>query len=162
VPTQPLAWSVTFANTTQGSVSVGPDATRALSPESYAAVTVQSRVVLKLRTGVCYFDSLTFEPQATLQLDQTAGRVTIYVKSVLTFRGDLRSSTGAMPALFVGYFGTGTALLESAFTGTVVAPNGTIRLGTTSAGHNGVFFGKRVTVDANTRVTYLASVGVGQ
>jgi hypothetical protein len=63
---------------------------------------------------------------------------------------------GGTPQLLVGYFGTDTALLDSAFTGTVIAPNGTLQLASTATGHRGVFFGKRVRVEANTQVTYLA------
>jgi hypothetical protein len=156
VPTQPLAWSVTFATPNQGSVVVAPDTTRVLTPGVYGAGSVQSRAVLKLRSGTYYFDSLAFEPQAVLELDQAAGAVTIYVKSQLTFRGSTRVTGGGTPQLLVGYFGTDTALLDSAFTGTVIAPNGTLQLASTATGHRGVFFGKRVRVEANTQVTYLA------
>jgi hypothetical protein len=160
VPTQPLAWSVTFATPTQGSVLVSPDTTRVLAPGKYEAGSVHSRAVLKLSSGVYYFDSLSFEPQAVLELDQAAGAVILYVKSQLTFRGSTRATGGGTPQLLVGYFGTDTALLDGAFTGTVIAPNGTLQLASSSTGHRGVFFGKRVRVEANTQITYLAPPGL--
>jgi hypothetical protein len=156
VPSHALAWNVTFITPTQGNVFVSPDTTRVLVPGAYGSVSAHSGAVLKLSTGTYYFDSLGLEPQAVIELDQAAGPVSIYVKSQLTFRGSARGTGGATPALIVGYFGTGTAQLEASFTGTVIAPNGTLRLATTPAGHRGVFFGKKVVVEANTQVTYLA------
>jgi hypothetical protein len=160
VPNHALAWNMTFPTPHQGNVLVSPDTTRVLAPGAYGSVSADSRALLKLSTGTYYFDSLGLEPQAVFELDQTAGPVTIYVKSQLTFRGSVRAAGGATPALLLGYFGSGTALLEGPFIGTVIAPHGTLRLATVAAGHRGVFFGNKVSVEANTQVTYLTPAGL--
>jgi len=70
-----------------GSCSLEPDNTEVIDPGSYADVAVKSRSHLKVRSGTYEFNSLSFEPQAVLDIDNTAGPVFIYVRTTFGFSG---------------------------------------------------------------------------
>src|SRR5690606_35958774 len=63
-------------------------------------------------------------------------------------------SQGAHDNVFVGYLGTQDAFVESAFSGTLVAPNAKLWLKTTGTPHRGSFFAKHVDVAAEAVVEH--------
>jgi hypothetical protein len=78
--------------------------------------------------------------------------VRIYVKNSFTFRGAMLDSFGDEPRIFVGYFGTTDALLESAFDGTLVAPKAKVVI--SSNKHYGAFYARELEVQAGARIEY--------
>jgi hypothetical protein len=111
---------------------------------------------LRLSSGTYFFDSLMLESSGRLLLDQTAGPVTIYIRTSFTYRGVTATTNGAFPNLFVGYLGTEEAFLESRFKGAVVAPNGKLTLGDLLGTHEGQFFAKSLELRTRAAVSFHA------
>jgi hypothetical protein len=65
-----------------------------------------------------------------LRADLSAGPLYLYVKSGLIFRGSIEVVAGDPDSVFIGYMGSDTMNVDRALRGTLVAPNGTIRLAT--------------------------------
>lgn len=148
-----LVWSVEFPAPAGPPVSLEPDQTRVLAPGSHGAVSVKSRAVLELRSGVYYFESLTLEPDSVLRLNQTDGPVVVHVRNSLVYRGKIAPVGGGVPNLVVDYQGSGAAIVEGAFAGALVAPNATLLLARVSAGpHRGIFAARRVELAASALV----------
>lgn len=71
------------------------------------------------------------------------------------YRGAFEDSAGGFPNVLVGFMGSGTAVVDSLYRGTLLAPNGKINLTTVGLpGHAGSFHGKNVEVHPHTRVTH--------
>lgn len=135
------------------SVMLEPDQTGTLSPGSYGLAMVKTSATLKLEGGSYYFDDLSFESGARLVLDDTEP-VTLYVRKGFTWRGRAEREGDASAdklKLLVIALGNSAMPLESAFRGTVVAPNATLLLQPLPSGtaHWGAFFGKQVQVEAD-------------
>jgi MYXO-CTERM domain-containing protein len=139
--------SVTFPVGDAPDVNVEPDQSASRPPGRYGAVSVKSRASLALRGGTYYFESLGLEPQATLALDEAAAPVVIYVNQGLTFRGAIASNAPASN-LLIGVIGTGFVSIETAFQGTLIAPNASVVLGTgqTPLVHRGAFYARDIRV----------------
>lgn len=156
VPSHDLRWEVDFP-ASASNVILEPDTVQTLSPGAYGSVDVRSHSILRLKSGVYHFESFRLEPQADLSLDQSAGQVVIYVRDVLTLRGEIADEANNFPNLMIGYFGSGTASLSAPYKGSLIAPNGRINLEAVgSEGHQGVFFAKIIEVAPYTSVTYVA------
>lgn len=149
-----LDWSVPFS--TGADVIPVQGTTRTLSPGTYGKAQIFANTTLRLSAGTYYFNSMTFESNSALLLDESAGAVVIYVKQDFTFRGRESSVAGATPKPLLGYFGTGTANFETSFAGNVIAPRGTIVLASASNGYAGTYFANRVEVRPNVQITYSA------
>lgn len=126
--------------------SLEPDRERSLEPGRYRNVSVKSRSRLLLRSGIYYLDALGVEPDAKLVLSTRSGPVYLYIKNQLTFRGSVQTDRGTDDGLFIGYLGSGSAPIERAFSGTIVAPNGELILAQGGGSHAGSFFAKRIEV----------------
>lgn len=83
-------------------------------------------------------------------VDSRAGVTSIYVKSALTFRGNVLEQASGPTSFHLLYFGTSTAPIESSFDGTLVAPNGKVVLASTK--HHGSFFAKELEVQAGAQI----------
>jgi hypothetical protein len=154
-----LSWSVTFPPATGGDVRLEPGAPlRSLNPGSYGEVLLKNNTKVVLSSGTYYMNSLDLEPGSTLQLNQAAGAVTIYVRSSIIYRSSITAQGGAQPKLVLGYFGSNAAFLESALTGAVVAPNANLVLGQASpnAVYTGSFFAKSVETRPDTKLQFAA------
>lgn len=147
-------FSIDLDSNPSNPVSVGPDATRTLTPGRYGALTVNSRSTLRLSTGDYSFTTALIEPTTTIRIDDTAGPVRLLLDGNLTFRGAITTVSGEPPALLVVQFGASTAMLDAAFKGSVMAPSGSIILGPGGQPHEGSFFAKSVEVRPDTVVTY--------
>jgi hypothetical protein len=113
-----------------GNITVNPDQTLSRAPGSYGQTTVYSRGRLRLTAGRYFFTSLDLEPQAVLEVDESAGPVTIFVRDSVIFRGSILTPANALASVFVGYTGTNAVFLEAPFNGTFVAPNASLTIGT--------------------------------
>jgi len=119
-------------------INLGPGQSGSRGPGAYAAVQVFQNATLTLSTGTYYFDSLQLESGSHVVLNQTSGPVIIYVRTTLALRGDIRASaSGAAPDLLLVYLGSTDASAEVAFSGTIVAPNARLFLGSVTPGHTG-------------------------
>ena len=97
-PLDSISWTVTFPSPS-GDVLLQPRATRTLQPGSFGALTVQPSAKLTLTTGTYYFQSLDFESQALVSLDDSRGPITIYVANSVIYRASV-SETANKPAIF--------------------------------------------------------------
>jgi hypothetical protein len=105
VPAQTLA-ARTFTSGGSG-VTVAGNTTRPLAPGSYGALIVRSRGTLKLtQSGVYRFTSVTFEPDAVLDLAAGVDDVSVAAAGNATFGDRFRMGSGGqstpnMPSIFV-------------------------------------------------------------
>jgi hypothetical protein len=127
-------------------VTVAPGASATLAPGAYGDTSIQSRATLKLSSGTYYLASIDLEPQARIVLDQTAGPVVLVVKNSIIERGQFVSPSGAPASVLLFYSGTNAARLETAFQGTVIAPNAFLGLAASGVTYAGSFFAKDVEV----------------
>jgi hypothetical protein len=155
-PLQTFSWTVTFP-APGSAVSLEPDTSRTLSPGSYGDVSVKSRSTLRLNPGTYFVNSFSIEPQAIVAVD--GGPVSLYVATTMNFKGTI--SAGAQDRSFlVGVAGTGTVLLESPFTGTIVAPNATIRFATVGGtGYTGSFFARGIDIQPDSVISLETFLG---
>jgi hypothetical protein len=149
-------WSVEWPNTHQGTVFVGPDQTRTLSPGAYGDFNVHSRARVFLSSGTYFFESFNTEPQAQIFLNKTAGSIFIYVRNSFRYHGAFAENGGAVGNVLVGFRGTQTVQLEAGFVGTMVAPNAKIDVRRAAVGqHRGAFFGREVEVFSDGTVLHV-------
>jgi hypothetical protein len=127
-------------------VNLEPDQTRSIDPGAYASVTAKSRSSLLLRSGIYYLDSLGIEPQARVVLDQSAGPVFLLIRNQFDPKGSFRDSTGALTNAFVTVFGTQSVVMESAYRGTIVAPNAAVTFRGLTPGLTGAVFARDIEV----------------
>ncbi|MGB7214637.1 MAG: hypothetical protein WBE98_06320, partial [Gammaproteobacteria bacterium] len=125
-----------------------------LAPGSYGDVTIKSRSGLSLSTGTYYFESISIEPQATLQLDTSAGPIVAFVRNGFDFKGTFQHS-GAASDVFFGILGTGTVSLEAALNGTLVVPNATLRFAPANKTFAGSFFAKSIELEPDLTVRHV-------
>jgi hypothetical protein len=142
------AWSVTNPGTSQGPITLQNGAVAAPLPNVYDAVVVNANSSLFLSTGTYFFQSLDLESSSKLFVDSSHGPVFVYIASAIIYRGAEKDPNGAIPSLFVGYFGTTQAVLESAYNGVFLAPNAPLHLQNPQPTTNiGTFYAQSVQVD---------------
>jgi hypothetical protein len=152
-PALPVFPTVSVAFTGTQAVQLFPGTTQSLAPGQYGAVTVYASAKLELSAGTYELTSLDLEPQAQLVLPSATGEaVQLFVRDSVVYRGSSVAS-GAPAPLYLAYTGTAPLALESAFLGTVVAPNTSLTLQTLNTGHfSGDFFARTVTLSPHTSV----------
>jgi hypothetical protein len=151
------AYQVTFPTVFAPGVTLQPGGTATLAPGAYTSTSIASRATLSLSAGTYFFTSIDVEPQAVISLNDTAGPVIIYLQNAPILRGTFSSIHGGDPKLRIVYEGTGQMQLNAPFSGTAVAPNGTLDLSPgNGAKYRGSFFAKDIEVaDANTVIVHL-------
>jgi outer membrane protein assembly factor BamB len=132
-PTEQAGWTISVPTTTRGEVQLEPDQQQSIAPGRYTNVNVKSRATLKLEPGIFIFDSLTVEPQAIVELDQSARLSEIYVLNTLSLHGGFRERLNREEFPIIGYLGTATTTVEVPYRGVIVAPDATLVLGNGSA-----------------------------
>jgi hypothetical protein len=127
-----------------------------LSPGHYTTVNIKSRNRVNLTAGSYQFNSLDLEPQSRFVIDDSTGPVLIDVRDTLLFKGSVESTSGAHPALRLVYVGSNSPAIESAFAGTLIAPNASVRLPTPPNGapHVGSFIARDLEVSPGTKVVF--------
>jgi DNA-binding protein YbaB len=156
-----LNLSVTFPGTNQGNQTVAPNGQLTLSPGAYADVTVNAGATLFLSGGTYYMNNFDVEPGAKLSCTSQTTQVTVYVKLGFIFRGSIiEKNSSARPKFFLACFGTTLIPIEAPYTGTLVAPDAPVKLGTVGApGHTGAFFVKDLTVDPDNTIVHFPFSG---
>jgi hypothetical protein len=100
-----------------------------LPPGAYGATTVNSGDRLTLGAGVYSFTALTVNAAAILRAtDETV----IYVGGGGHLQSSFVTATGTLAKVYLGHFGTAVQM-SADFTGTLVAPNAYVNLGTGAA-----------------------------
>lgn len=149
-----------FGGTSLGDRSYEPPASgervSSLAPGRYGKVTLKTNNRLNLTSGSYVLDGLQLEPQARIVVDDSAGPVLISVRDSLLFKGKFEALSGQHPALRLAYAGTAAVVLESAFAGTLLAPNASLRLATIipPARHVGSFYAKDLEVSPDVTVEF--------
>lgn len=143
-------------------VLLEPDQTATIPPGRYRHVRVKSRAKLFLTTGSYFIETLeVVEPQAQLVLNETAGAVELYVLQPFAFRGEIVSNQ-SHPKLFIAVINAGTVRLESAFKGTVLAPNCDLVIGSIPTKiHSGAFYAKNIEVQPDVQLVQNPSPALG-
>jgi hypothetical protein len=128
-----------------------------LAPGGYGHLSVHSgsRVILAGSAGTAfYFESVSFEPQSTLEIRTNGALVPIFVRGAFNFKGAFVLQ-GNPQDLFFGLFGSGTTSLETAISGTMVVPNGTLRFAPAFKEFRGSFFAKAVEAEPDLTLTFV-------
>jgi len=152
---QPALATVKFS--AGAAVDVPGGSTRKLAPGAYGEVRVDSGGTLSLSAGTYFASSLTVLSGATLELDETAGAIVVYVKSRVMFAG-VERQVGSDGHVLIAAFGCEPDLLWAPFHGTVSAQNAWLSLiAPTSAKETfaGRFFANSIEVGAGTTVVGL-------
>jgi hypothetical protein len=160
-----LSWSVTFP-ATSAELEVDPGTTASLPPGAYDTVTVAQGATLMLTAGTYTFNSLSVDTGGTIQGNTASGPLVMYVQTSLHLYGSIVPS-GGPSTLLLGYAGTSSLILESAFSGTFVAPNAAVTLaslanagpGQQALGHLGAFFASSLDVHQCVNVGHAAFAG---
>jgi hypothetical protein len=143
-------WTVKTSSASQGPITLQNNAKGAPLPGVYDAVVVNAGSSLFLSSGTYFMNSLDVESGANLFIDSQNGPVFVYLASSIIFRGQEREANGGVPSLFVGYFGTSQAILESPYAGVFLAPNATLHLQNASTKPNiGTFYGQAFIAEPN-------------
>ncbi len=132
-----------------------PGVVETLPPGSYASIAVKSRAVLTLSSGTYFVGNLDLEPQATVNLNQAAGPVQLYVQSSIIDRGEIQSISGAAAGFVLGYAGTSDFDVQSPFlAGTLIAPNADVVISSLgSHAFTGELFAKSIEVQPDATLT---------
>jgi hypothetical protein len=156
-----LNLSFTFPGTNQGNIDVLPNTTRTIAPGAWADVSVKAGATLFVSGGTYSFNNFTVETGAKISCTSQTTQVTVYVKLGFTFRGSIiEKNSSARPKFFLGCFGTSLIPIEAPYTGTLVAPDAPVKLGTVGApGHTGAFFVKDLTVDPDNTIVHFSFSG---
>jgi hypothetical protein len=142
VATKTVTISVVFPPSTDDrTVNSG---TLALDPGAFRNVTVNGGAVT-LKTGTYFFQNLIFNSGTQLVINAAGGAVFVYVQVGFTWRGTEQAAGGQLSSLRVVSFGNADVPLDTAFSGTVVAPAATIRLQAV-ASYAGAFLARSVVV----------------
>ncbi len=142
-----VSWSVTFPAVSDADLTLDAGQTASLAPGSYGTVIVEQGATLTLAAGTYTFVSLAVDTGGTIQGNTASGPLVVYVQTSLHMYGSIVPSGG--PSTFLlGYAGTSSVLVETAFSGTFVAPKAAVTLaslsnagpGQQAIGHRGAFF----------------------
>ena len=152
-PADVLSWSFTWPTTSGGNIDAQPNQVVTKAPGRFGAVSVKGTATLALSSGIYFVDALAFESGSKLLLDETSGPVTIYTRGGFTFRGVEQTVSGAAPDVLVLATGTSPIVVETSFTGSIVAPSASLTLGSNGGAFAGAFHGKDVVVRSDVTIT---------
>lgn len=148
------SWTAIFPSTNAGDIVLPDNDTRSLYPGGYANVTASYGAKLSLQSGEYYFASLDVEWQAKLSLNMAKGPIIVYVTDTFMFKGELLNEGGRDGDFLLVYLGNADVVLETSLTGTIVAPNASLTLGSTTDGHRGGFYARDIEVRPDDKVVF--------
>jgi hypothetical protein len=161
-----VSWNVSFPAMTLGDLRLSSGQTASLAPGSYGTVLVPQGATLALSSGTYTFASLSVDTGGTITGATASGSLIIYVQTSLHLYGSIVPSGG--PSTFLlGYAGTSDLLVQSAFSGTLVAPLASLTLASLSnagagqqgVGHRGAFIAASLDVHQCVDITHVAFNG---
>jgi RHS repeat-associated protein len=123
IATASFAWTTQFATATQGNLNVTSpvEARREFfeAPGRFGVVNVRKGGRLYLSSGTYHLDSLLVENEGDIEADATSGPVIVYVRDILSLRGEVRVvkngkqvTEGSVPLLFA-YAGDADVTVKS-------------------------------------------------
>jgi hypothetical protein len=121
--------SVVFPAPPGPDVSLEPDQVGSRSPGALGRVTMKSRARLTFTDGDYLIEHLDIEPQAELVI--SAG-TRLFVRSSMIYRGRFRDSSGGLAKTFLAYYGSAALVLESEYSGVLLADSASVALGSGS------------------------------
>jgi len=137
-----------------GTVSIAADATRTLAPGNFGSTTISTRAKVTLTAGTYNFASLDIEPYAKLTLNTASGPITINVQGALVFKSQITYAATA-PASITWYSNTSIDVEPQqlpAFPGTLVSPNGLLRIASQNTIDGCVEGGKIVDIEPDNTI----------
>jgi len=149
----PTLSSKTFTVGT-GTASIPADATRALAPGNFGNMTISSRAKVTLTAGTYNFASLDIEPSVKLTLNTAGGSIIINVQGALVFKSQI-TYVATSPASITWYSNTSIDLEPQqlpAFPGTLVSPNGLLRIASQNTVNGCVEGGKIVDIEPDNTI----------
>jgi hypothetical protein len=146
-PADTYRWQVSFDEPTAPALTLDNEKTTTLQPGAYESLRVRAGAAAVLGTGVYHFGALDLEENGVLELDNSNGPVMVWLRDGLRVAGTLVHDSPA-PNVLVGYAGTETPEITSAFRGVLVAPNATLHLPAAQSPHVGSFFAETIEVDS--------------
>lgn len=160
-PYHTVVLEVDWSSPSQGSLELNSpngdvEQVSSLAPGRYTNVTLRPRNRLNLTSGNYIIDSFSIDRQSRLVIDDAAGPVTMDVRSSLQYSGAVERLGGGLPAFRLFFAGTSSFTLETAFTGTLIAPHASYRLATLPIGqaHRGAFIGATLQVSPDVSVVF--------
>jgi|GEM_PF-4258527 len=159
VPAEMLPDSITTYNIDLTGASPGytveANKSKSINPGKYLDYTVRGFGILKLKTGVYYFNKLEMELNSRLELDESEGPVKIYVKERLKLNGWIKHSLPGYKGtrnFLIGYIGTqdvyfGAIDHDDDFGCTLIAPNAKIIGGQDGNSGDKIFEGMYIAKD---------------
>jgi hypothetical protein len=144
-PVTTLSWTAPNPGPAMGDVTILSGSNH-LVPGNYGNLTVGLGATVTLDRGNYYFSTVNLLPGSTLTFN---GATVLYVTVNFLYQGSITDTVGS-GSLLVAYSGVLPVNLNAPFTGTVVAPNATVFVTTSSAG---TFYGQNVQVAPGSVVT---------
>lgn len=144
---------------TQPNVWIDVNQVMTVTPGNYNRMELRNNARAELSPGVYWVNELQMEPPATFSINTTACTaagtpcsVVFNVASAIApaLRG---FATGANPEFLMIYHGTSEVLVNTQFSGFIIAMNATLRLNN-NVPHQGAFFARRVFIDAGQTLTH--------
>ena len=143
--------SLDFLGGSNTTVNSGQTITRAAG--QHGTITVNTGGTLKLTGGDYYLTALSVNAGGTLSFDVSNGKpVNVYVKGNLVLRGTVAPTAGQTKNILIAALGTTAIVLDSSFSGALVAPNTKVTVQTTNE-FKGQVFAKDVELSAQKRAT---------
>ncbi len=137
-----------------GSVSIAANATKVLAPGNFGNMTISSRANVTLTAGTYNFASLDIESYAQLTLNTAGGPITINVQGALVFKSQITYAATA-PASITWYSNTSIDVEPQqlpTFPGTLVSPNGLLRIASQNTINGCVEGGKIVDIEPDNTI----------
>jgi hypothetical protein len=135
-------------------VSIAANATKVLAPGNFGNMTISSRANVTLTAGTYNFASLDIESYAQLTLNTAGGPITINVQGALVFKSQITYAATA-PASITWYSNTSIDVEPQqlpTFPGTLVSPNGLLRIASQNTINGCVEGGKIVDIEPDNTI----------
>lgn len=145
--------------TSKPNVFIEPNLVAAIAPGDYNKIELRNGARGILSPGVYWVDRLQMEPPSTFSVDTSAcmaaGTSCSVVFNVATeVEPALRGfASGVNPDFLLIQYGTAELLVNTQFSGFIIAMNATLRLNN-DVPHRGAFFARKVYVDAGQTITH--------
>lgn len=144
----------------QGDVRLEPGQTRNLVPGAYGVLAIKQNSIVRLGSGTYLFKEIMGDSGSKIEVDSLCAPVKVHVQEKLIFRSNIQEVSGrAGGGLAIAYSGPATAHVESAYKGTIFAPNAELIL--SSHIHEGRFFAKRLRVQPGATITPTFAIVAG-
>ncbi|GHV15165.1 hypothetical protein AGMMS49938_12730 [Fibrobacterales bacterium] len=138
-------------------IFISPDEERTLVPGTYHNLASHSRSKLKLSSGVYIFNDFKLEPESTLEIDVSGGKVEILVANTVIFSDRVKlkwTNDFVNPIMFQVYQNGNSDLIlgrDIVFAGNFLAPNAKIRV-SSGVKFAGWLQGKSIQIEPDTKI----------